>query len=70
MTEYRCYFFNTGGHIIAAEDIVTERDDDALLRAKVGFAANAQYSALELWQGQRRIHHEARGSAPKRTPED
>ncbi len=61
MIEYRCYFLNTGGHIIAAEDIITATDDEAILSARASFAQNERYAAFELWQGNRRLHHEARG---------
>jgi hypothetical protein len=59
MASYRCYFMNSGGHIVGLKDMA-ECIDDTEARCIAITLLNEQprYSGVSLWDGQRKVFGE------------
>jgi hypothetical protein len=62
---YRCYFLAANGRFVAVETFPAKDDEEAILMARVLYAAQAQsgvtrHYGFELWQDTRRVYSEAK----------
>jgi hypothetical protein len=55
MSSYRCFFLDKAGHIKKAQIVEGECEEDALLAAMKLVEPRAGISAIELWQGARKV---------------
>jgi hypothetical protein len=59
MAIYRCYLFNSGGHIIKTEDLAGCSDEQEARRAALSLLnSEARYCGLSVWEGERKIFAE------------
>jgi len=59
MAIYRCYFFNSGGHIIGTEDLADCFDEHEVRRAAILLLnSQARYCGISVWEGDRKIFAE------------
>jgi hypothetical protein len=59
MAIYRCYFFNSGGHIIGTEDLAGCSDEREARRAAISLLnSQARYCGISVWEGDRKIFAE------------
>jgi hypothetical protein len=63
MQSYRAFFLNLAGRIEAVEIVEAESDNDALLKTVELAARQSRYSAVEVWEGARRLFPQVRGQA-------
>ena len=56
MPSYRCYFLNDEDHIQAVENVDAELVWDAIDRALAMLKARPHTSAVEVWEGARRLY--------------
>jgi hypothetical protein len=56
MAVYRCYIFNSGGHIIRTQDLVGCSDQHEARRAAISLLnSQPQYCGFSLWEADRKI---------------
>jgi hypothetical protein len=58
MAIYRCYLFNSGGHIIKTEDLACSDEHEARRAALSLLNSQARYCGLSVWAGERKIFAE------------
>jgi hypothetical protein len=59
MSIYRCYLFNSGGHIIKTEDLTGCADGQAARRAALSLLnSQARYCGVSVWEDERKIFAE------------
>lgn len=62
MRYYRCYFLDADGHVLAAEVVQADTDEEALARAAEMLSGRPHYRSIEVWDGARRIFPQPRDS--------
>jgi hypothetical protein len=59
MAIYRCYFLNSGGHIIRTEDIAGCADEHDARRTAIRLLnGQPRYCGISVWEGDRKIFAE------------
>lgn len=59
MAIYRCYFSNSGGHIIGTADLAGCPDEYEARRAAISLLnSQARYCGISVWEGDRKIFAE------------
>jgi hypothetical protein len=58
MSSYRCYFVNSGGHIVGLKDIGDCTENEARHIAITLLNREPRYSGVSVWAGHRRIFAE------------
>ena len=64
MGSYRCYFINYEDEIGLSEMIDADNPTDAIEKALVMLHARPHYSAVEVWEGQKRLYPLLRPTRP------
>jgi hypothetical protein len=56
MASYRCYFMNSGGHIVGLKDMAECIDDTEARRSAITLLnEEPRYSGVSLWDGRRKV---------------
>ena len=59
MAIYRCYFFNSGGHIVRTQELVGCSDQLEARRAAISlFNSQSQYCGVSIWEADRKVFAE------------
>ena len=59
MASYRCYFMNSGGHIVGLKDIAQCGDDaEARRTAIILLNQEPRYAGVSVWDGDRQLFRE------------
>ena len=62
MSKYRVYFFGAGDHIIQARNFAAMDDAEAITTADALCQEVPACVAVEIWQGFRKLHRQARAA--------
>lgn len=61
MAEYRVHFVNHGGHIYSAQHLDCDRDEEAIVKARLMHAPSIG-AGFEIWRDDHLVHVEKRNT--------